>query len=60
MYYSSENVLEEHFAKVSGTGNYSESFQRHKEEFTKENEKVFQRKTNNDGVLNVPFKISEF
>ena len=27
------NVLEAHFAKVSGTGNYSESFQRHKEEF---------------------------
>ena len=29
------NVLRMHFAKESGTGNYSESFQRHKEEFEK-------------------------
>ena len=29
------NVLGAHFAKISGTGNYSESCQRHKEEFEK-------------------------
>ena len=47
-------------AKVSGTGDYSGSLQRHKEEIEQDNEEVFHRKTNNDGMLNASFNISAF
>ena len=38
-----------HFSTVSVAGNYSESFQRHNEEFERVNEDVFKQKVNDDG-----------
>ena len=53
------NVMTEHFAKVSGTANYSEELREHKKRFEKENEELFRFRNNSNSVLNVDFKMSE-
>ena len=54
------NIFAQHFTKISGDANYSVDFQQHKVEFEQEHDHVFKKRQNDNSILNVDFKMSEF